>query len=186
MVHSSRSSLSIILAIGLLASSAGAGAAQAADDGSTEPVPFTVDFIPSDQVRQAAVTFRDGVTTELGTCWAPIVQSPSDPRLAGELTFCTDWHRFGASDQSPAVGMGTYRLVNDEGAWQGSSPWAEWIDPGSGETTGTSGSGGAVILAGDGAYEGLSAVLTFHPNWSDIRGLIFEGDPPAAPVPPTE
>jgi hypothetical protein len=58
---------------------------------------------------------------------------------------------------------------------------AGWLDPESGETIGT---GGGVILAGEGAYEGLYTVLTFLPDWSDIRGFIFEGAPPAAPVPP--
>jgi hypothetical protein len=176
------SSISLVLTVGLLAGSA-VGVAAQEDDGTADPVFFSVRFIPSDAVRMAEVTTEDGVTKQLGNCWAPIVVDASDPRLDGDLTFCADAHWFGALEGSPSVGFGTYRLVNEEGAWQGSETLAEWLDPESGETMGAG--GGVTILAGEGAYEGLSAVLTFLPDWSDIRGFIFEGAPPAAPVPPT-
>ncbi len=76
----------------------------------------------------------------------------------------------------------TYRIVNDEGAWQGSSLGAAWDDPGS-ERIDIGGQ--PLILAGEGAYDGLFAALTFVDGWSDIRGVIFEGAPPADVVPPS-
>ena len=149
-----------------------------------KPVFFAVRFIPSDSVRSAEVITEDGVTKQLGACWAPIVVDPSDPMLAGDLTVCGDTHWFGPLEASPSVGSGWYRLVNDEGAWQGSTPYAEWRDPESGETIGLG--GGVIVLSGEGGYEGLYAVLTFLPDWSDVRGFIFEGAPPVNPVPPSE
>lgn len=176
-----RTSIIAILASGLLAGSAVGVAAQDTAEGATEPTFFTVRFIPSDSVRGAEVTTEDAVTKQLGNCWAPLVEDPSDPRLAGDLTVCMDAHWFGPLEGSPSVGSGTYRLVNEEGAWQGSTAFAEWLDPESGETMGL---GDGVVLSGEGAYEGLYAALTFVPDWSDIRGFIFEGAPPAVPVPP--
>jgi hypothetical protein len=181
-VRGIRTTIAAVLAVGLLAGSAAGVAAQDRAE-AAEPTFFTVRFIPSDAVRMAEVTTEDGVTRQLGNCWAPVVAEPSDPRLAGDLTFCADAHWFGPLEGSPSVGSGTYRLVNEEGAWQGSQALAEWPDPESGETMGL---GGVVVLSGEGAYEGLSAVLTFLPDWSDIRGFIFEGAPPSAPVPPPD
>jgi hypothetical protein len=184
-VRITRHALIALTTLGLLGAAAPGVLAQspAADSGAAEPTFFTIRFEPSDSVRTATVTTEDGVTKQLGDCWAPIVIEPSDPRLAGDLIACGDAHRFGPLEGSPSVGSGTYRLVNDGGAWQGSFTYAEWLDPESGETI--SSSGGTVILAGEGTYEGLYAVLTFLPDWSDIRGFIFEGEPPAAPVPPS-
>ena len=56
------------------------------------------------------------------------------------------------------------------------------MDPESGDKIET---GEVVILVGEDGYEGLYAAMTFLPNWSDARGVIFEGAPPAAPVPPS-
>jgi hypothetical protein len=174
-----------LITVALLAASVPGVDAQSptADSGAVEPTYFTVRFEPSDPVRTATVTTEDGVTKQVGDCWAPIVVEPSDPRLAGDLIVCGDAHRHGPLAGSPSVGSSTYQLVNDEGAWQGSTTYAEWLDPESGATVGSV--GGTVILVGEGSYEGLYAVLTFLPDWSDIRGFIFEGAPPAAPVPPS-
>ena len=177
-----RSGVSIILATSLLAGSAVGATAQDADDGTIEPTLFSApDQIPWAQVRDMEVTTEDGVTKELGSCFAPIVVDASDPRLAGDLVVCGDVYRFGPSDEYPRVGSGSYRLVTDEGAWQGSDAWAEWTDPGSGEVVGLG--GGFMVVTGEGAYDGLSAVMDLS-DWSDVRGFIFEGALPAVPVPP--
>jgi hypothetical protein len=183
-VRITRHALTALTTLCLLGTAAPEIVAQspAADSGAVEPTFVTVRFIPSDSVRTATLRTKDGVTQEVGNCWAPMVVDASDPRLAGDLTYCSDWHWFGPMEASPSVGSVTYRLVTDEGAWQGSTMLAGWLDPESGDPMAPGGDG--VILAGEGAYEGLYAALTFLPDWSDIRGLIFDGAPPAAPVPP--
>ena len=175
-------SLSIILATGLLASSAVGVSAQDTDVGTTEPTLFSFQIVPSSQVRDTEVTTEDGVYKEVGTCFAPIVLNASDPRLDGNLTVCGDSYRFGASDGAPIIGSGTFRLVNDDGAWQGSDAWAEWVDSGSGDLVELG--GGIIVLTGEGAYDGMSAVMTLS-DWSHVRGFIFGGAPPANPVPPS-
>ncbi len=182
-MNRSRTPLFAVLAIALIAGAAIGVSAQDEEEVAA-PVPFTVRFIPGDSVRVAQTTTEGGVTKELGNCWAPIIASPSDPRLAGTLTYCADEHSYVPIGTESAVGVwsDTYRIVNADGAWQGSDGGAEWVDPGSGDTMET---GDFVILVGEGDYEGLYAAMTFLPDWSDIRGVIFEGPPPAAPVPPS-
>jgi hypothetical protein len=182
-VKKSRTPLITALAIGLLAGSAVGVVAQDEDEVAA-PVPFTVRFLPSNSLRAAQTTTEDGVTKELGNCWAPVIASPSDPRLAGTLTFCSDDHSYGAIAAESDVGVWstTYRIENDGGAWQGSSAGVAWVDPESGDMMETE---ELVIFVGEDAYEGLYAAMTFLPDWSDIRGVIFEGAPPAAPVPPS-
>ena len=181
-MRGTKSSLSVILATGLLGGSAVGAAAQDPEAGTSEPTIFSLRLVPSSQVRDTEVTTEDGVYKEMGTCFAPIVYNASDPRLAGDLTVCGDLHRFGATDGAPTVGSGTFRLVNDEGAWQGSDAWAGWTDPESGEEV-EFGSG-VIVLTGEGAYDGLYAVMTLS-DWSDVQGFIFEGAPPAEPAPPS-
>lgn len=180
-VRGTKSSLSVILATGLLVGSAVGAAAQDPEAGTSEPTIFSLRLVPSSQVRDTEVTTEDGVYKEMGTCFAPIVLNASDPRLDGNLTVCGNLHRFGSSEGTPTVGSGTFRLVNDVGAWQGSDAWAEWVDPGSGDLVELG--GGIIVLTGEGAYDGLYAVMTLS-DWSDVRGFIFEGAPPAEPIPP--
>jgi hypothetical protein len=171
------------IAIGLLAGSAVGVTAQDEEADVAEPVPFTVRFMPSNSVRAAQYSVDRGVRKELGNCWAPVIADPSDPRLAGTLTFCGDNHSYAPmGDTSTGMWSSTYRIENDEGAWQGSIAGAEWKDPESGDMIETD---EGLILVGEGDYEGLYAAMTFPGSWSDIRGLIFEGAPPAAPVPPS-
>ena len=103
--------------------------------------------------------------------------------MDGEVTYCTSEHVYGEDRESDTnVGTATYRIVNDEGAWQGSQTGAWWTDPASGEFVDATGN--VVILTGEGAYDGLYAAMTVFP-WSDIRGVIFEGAPPAGPILPS-
>jgi len=168
----------------------------ATEAGPSEPVPFTVRFVPAGSVRAPVSTMEQGVTKIRGDCWAPVIVDPSDPRLAGTLTYCADEDRYGpvqerfdastdayqpVGEESLIVGNDTYRIENAQGAWQGSSTFLGWKDPGSGDMLEDR---GALVLAGEGAYEGLFVAMTLLPDWSDIRGVIFDGPPPVAPVPP--
>ena len=80
-----------------------------------------------------------------------------------------------------SVGTGTWRIENRDGAWQGSFTNIKYPD----STTIVS-----TALVGEGAYDGLTALWesTNHRPldcaWA-VRGLILEGDVPAAPEPYT-
>ena len=75
------------------------------------------------------------------------------------------------------------RLVRPaKGVKEGEKEALVWVPgPTSGERMDRGGD--FVILAGDGAYEGLYAALSLP--WSDVHGVIFEGAPPAGPIPPS-
>jgi hypothetical protein len=101
----------------------------------------------------------------------------SDPRLEGDYYISFDDDQF-VSPAGSSVGAGTWRIENDEGAWQGSYTRLGFADRASVVST---------PLVGEGAYEGLTAVWesTHDPGpcgW-EVRGLIIVGDVPAAPEP---
>ena len=76
--------------------------------------------------------------------------------------------------------MFTDRIENDEGAWQGSLLEIDFAD---GENI-----DGPLVMAGEGAYEGLTAVtiIAFGAVCPNTRGYIIEGSVPAPPVPQTD
>jgi hypothetical protein len=151
--------------------------------GVAEITPFTMRLTWSSAPLQTPEQMSErGVNMTLGDCPSLFVVAPSDPRMDGNVTFCSSEHVYGADREAdPNVATATYRIVNDEGAWQGSLSGATWTDPTSGEWV--DGTGNAVILTGEGAYDGLYAAMTL--DWTDIRGIIFEGAPPAGPILPS-
>lgn len=114
-----------------------------------------------------------------GWAWQPSA-TMSDPRLEGDyyVSYDSDDYR---SPTVTSVGSGTWRIENEEGAWQGSFTNIKYPD----STTIVS-----TALVGEGAYDGLTALWesTNHRPlecaW-EVRGLILEGDVPAAPEPYT-
>jgi hypothetical protein len=114
-----------------------------------------------------------------GWAWQPTA-TMSDPRLEGDYYVSYDSDDY-ESPTVTSVGSGTWRIENEEGAWLGSFTNIKYPD----STTIVS-----TALVGEGAYEGLTAVWesTNHRPlecaW-DVRGLILEGDVPAAPEPYT-
>ena len=60
--------------------------------------------------------------------------------------------------------------------------YAEWVDPESGEDAAT---GDLILLAGEGAYDGLYAAMTLGDGagWN-LTGVVFEGALPTAPEVP--
>jgi hypothetical protein len=152
---------------------------------SVAPVTFSARFQPGPSSRDAEVASEerpDGVRVSdyRGGCWHPTVAQTSDPRLDGTLTYCLDENRYYLEDASYAVKTGTFRIETDDGAWQGARPITEWTDLATGDKLAM---GDVAILAGEGDYDGLYAVMTFLPDWSDIRGVIVSDPPPAAPSP---
>jgi hypothetical protein len=97
----------------------------------------------------------------------------SEPRLEGTYYYSEAY----AGEPASAATAGTLRIENPDGAWQGSMVYV-YLSDGTGTT-------GSTVLAGEGAYEGLSAVweerMLFPRCAADIRGLLFEGEAPTAP-----
>jgi hypothetical protein len=111
--------------------------------------------------------------------WEDMRITMSDPRLSGafHVTYNQDVHSGAAGDhQSFNVGAGTYRIENEDGAWEGPNIF---LNEGSSGTATVSDTG---LLVGSGAYEGLSAFLVFEFSPSGtVVGAIFPGEmPPVA------
>jgi hypothetical protein len=115
----------------------------------------------------------------------------SDPRLEGTLyqavnqddyTLPGDEPSAGITSSRPtglAIGTFTNRIENDEGAWEGSAVQLDLPDG----TTYVA----PLVMTGEGAYEGLTAIVGFVDIWNDcaVTGYIIGGTVPAPPTPQT-
>jgi hypothetical protein len=157
----------------------GGDAPGATTDASTQALTeFTGHIACGPEVRRGTSASNDsGLFQARGFAWQPSA-SISDPRLAGDYYISYDTDDYGTT----TVGTGTWRIENAQGAWQGSFTNINFPD----HTTTVS-----TPLVGEGGYEGLTAhwESVNHPETSgvlcswDVRGVIIEGEPPAAPEP---
>ncbi len=123
-----------------------------------------------DQTISPTITTEDGVTRYRGgETWTGIRVEASDPRLMGELssTFDRDVH-----PGDIGVVWGTMTITNDAGSWTGT-----FIGPIRREDA----SVWPVMeqLTGNGAYEGLSAII-LQDNRGRFEGVILPGELPGA------
>lgn len=127
-----------------------------------------------DQLDPGVTTVEGGVIRTRGAVLITVEES-SDARVSGRATIDLNVDAYPGPDGTPGVAQvrwGEVRLENDAGAWEG------WF-------TGRQHERGFLQtywLAGEGAYEGLSYVVTAGGNgnvWlSD--GLVFPGELPPA------
>jgi hypothetical protein len=131
-------------------------------------------------VEEVVVSLPDGemtITQARGVTWTPSLHDMSDPRLEGTLYLArdSDYYTLPGTGARPGFGARTYRIENDEGAWQGS---AVYVDSADGTTY-----LGPTVMTGEGAYDGLTAILVGPDQTDCITGYIIEGTIPAPPVP---
>jgi hypothetical protein len=189
--------IAVVAAAGcLLAGSAGSLAAEQ-DDPPALPEEFTV-CVPSNSATHTGtddvwdVPSPDGdvvIEQGTGTTFRGTATS-SDPRFEGTHYHAEAGAEYnyegggGDDDSGPEVGTFTDRFQNDEGAWQGSVLRLAIPDD-TPEDGRTESSYGPFVLIGEGAYEGLTAVLMGVEGscfWS-FQGYVMEV--PAFPVPYT-
>jgi hypothetical protein len=180
----SRSIVGVAIALGLSGGSAMGVAAQ--EEAPSVPVEFTGHIACGPEVRHGTDTSEtlqvgDEQVRHSGShgyAWQPTA-TMSDPRLEGDYYGSFEWDEYGGSEGTTWVGAGTWRIENDEGAWQGSHTSAYLSDSPDASASG--------VLIGEGAYEGLVVLWEEVLHWDacswDVRGLIVEGGPPAVPEP---
>ena len=102
----------------------------------------------------------------------------NDPRISGELWSIHHWERHRDSQGATIVGLAG--IDGEAGAWQGTfhgyaSPGDKYLAY-------------QLDLAGEGAYEGLSAMLFMTDNGAsfDVEGMVFPGELPPPPELPAE
>jgi hypothetical protein len=138
-----------------------------------EPVEFTAVLAPGPEVQKPTCERIGGMTHCLGQAWTPDFTEVSDPRLEGEMTLSVNANQW---PLQPNLANITYRITNEDGAWQGSFPS---IYEGNAPPV-TAG----VVLVGEGDYEGLYTWMDVS-DWSAVSGVVFSYPPPEAPAPPS-
>jgi hypothetical protein len=129
--------------------------------------------------EEIVVPHPDGDMTmhrQRGDTWVGTITA-TDARFSGRhyYSFEANAYTLASGDELGTFAEG-HRIENDDGAWQGSATGANLPD-------GTFGAS-PVFLTGEGAYEGLTAVLfaTEGSCFFDFRGVIMEfPDPPPVP-----
>jgi hypothetical protein len=147
--------------------------------------------------EQVVVPVSDGemaITQSRGFTFRQSLTSESAPRLEGTLYQAWDQDEYNLPGDEASTGiMGgrptgvsivafTNRIENDEGAWEGSAVMLNSPDG----TTYV----GPMVMTGEGAYEGLTAIIAFDSDtfWEGdcvVSGYIIEGSIPALPTPQT-
>lgn len=154
------------------------------------PTEFTACVNPGPQVtsgtdERVEGSSPDGDTTIVrrrGFTWRLQVSDVSESRLDGSWyhSYDSDDYTLSGDEPGPTIATFTNRIENDEGAWQGSAVSIEFPD-------GTF-VDAPLVMFGEGAYEGLTAVIATG-DFADegvcpnTRGYIVEV--PAPPVPYT-
>jgi hypothetical protein len=192
-MKNARMVVSSILVIGLLATSAVTVAAQDDDIDELTAVSYVTgtlgDPIPGDPGTDSP---SGGLLEHRGYIFAEIPVETDDPRLTGSMTLTANGdERF----FSGTIGPGEYtdiqvhgvRITNDEGGWSGQGTTFRHGNDFRAEGTATT-DFNTVILAGDGAYEGLTAYVLIDGTTTpaSLEGTIFQGVMPPFPESATE
>jgi hypothetical protein len=163
---------------------AAAAAATTEAPATTEPVGFGSDAAPPveftacntglDMISESpdeivAIPTPDGViTVRRGRdTMTQIMNEVSDPRLDGTWRMAWNEDDYGGTSGADIVTV-VWRIETDEGAWQGSDTWARHGD--------FEGDEPQFVLTGEGAYEGLTAILkfTFEEPCPNALGIILD------------
>lgn len=137
---------------------------------------------PGTVTQGADVVIQSDIPQEI---WSDYVWefrvSTNDPRLDGTFEFHQNIYEFLANDMySGTVHSGTGRITNDDGSW--TSEFHGFAQPGK---NAYHNGHYALQFTGEGAYEGLSAMLLMTPvpgsHW-DVQGILFPGALPELPA----
>ena len=133
----------------------------------------------TDPMASACFTFREPSTEPLIGDVEVGYHEATDPRASGRTISVTDMSMLATERGGLATGATRMGLVNDGGAWTGTSQGVHFITADGGATTLT-------ILMGKGGYEGLTLVMVEYAD-DDVqtrRGAIIPSDQmPSLPGP---
>lgn len=126
---------------------------------------------------------QDDVQHERGYVCGPQTWATSDPRLTGSATLTWNADVYESAEGTISLSAGTYDVRSDSGGWL--CHYTDGVAHGSGMFS-VMDSEPTLTCAGDGANEGLSAMLmldwTSGPPNLPLTGLIFAGDAPPLPA----
>ncbi len=178
-----QSALSAALAVGLVASSAVGVAAQEETADLSTPTYVTWESGEPASVTEGVFDAEAGEMRGIRIDGVPL--EASDPRLSGVAYFVINGNIESNTETGATVESRSYRIVNDEGAWTGTSTYVDAADI-TGEDPQMLLINEAGVLIGEGAYEGLIAI-----SYSDYLEADHQGEavilrisaPPAPEIP---
>jgi hypothetical protein len=150
------------------------GVAQAeGPDPAGQPVFFEGTFDITGRLADGLQERSDGLTATRDRVYEVTITNITDDRLGGRMTATFNRDEYWAPGAMSGVGVATWRIENEEGAWSGSGRYVAVPSDFSTIVTTTT-----YTLQGEGAYEGLMA--TMEADFDDltsawaVRGLILE------------
>jgi hypothetical protein len=150
------------------------GVAQAeGPDPAGQPVYFEGTFDITGWLDDGVQERSDGLTATRGRGYEVTITNITDDRLGGRMTAAFNLDEYWAPGAMSGVGVATWRIENEEGAWSGSGRHLA-IPSGFSTIVTTT----MYTLQGEGAYEGHMA--TMEADFDDltsawaVRGLILE------------
>ena len=152
------------------------------------PVEFSGKLAFGEPLVPESSQTNGGVTQNRGGVWGATVTGMSDPRLDGTLTSAAnmDIYAPGSGDGPPVFAFNeVIRIENAQGAWQ-ALPHVGFFSPGFSADDAMA--DWTIVLKGEGAYEGLSAIAyldtqnTETGGWIDVHGVILPGNHPPQPA----
>ena len=164
---------------------ASAGAAAQTDTEEADPLApakVTGTIGGGDVVAEPTETLVDGVLEGRGLVVEGETIETDDPRLTGSITRALNANIHKVSDFVDVLALaGAVRIENEAGSWSGQVTGL--IHQGGGIPPDEATNLAAVVLSGEGAYEGLSAYLFIDATEDQIavEGVIFAGELPPFP-----
>jgi hypothetical protein len=178
-MHTLRVSLAGAAILALLGGMGAVTLAQSDSDAqeSAESAPLSFTMPYASQTASGLIEFLEGRIRYPDNAFRNPFEA-NDPRLRGELWSIHSWDTY--EDSQGSVIVGRAGIDHESGAWQGTfhgyaSPNDEHLYY-------------QLDLNGEGAYEGLSAMLFIIDNGTsfDVEGMVFSGELPPMPEPPAE
>lgn len=163
-----KATITSIVTIGMLAGSAVGVTAQDADPAA--PSVWSGELVPAEGEQ---ISFEDTPTylEVLGRDSGRI--EASDPRISGDWAQVLAVRVFDPDGDGAVLQTATISIANEGGSWSGT--YSGWAGGSSGQ--------GWNVLAGEGGYDGLTAVFSQTTDGT-VEGLIVPGAAPAAPEAP--
>ena len=135
-----------------------------------DPAPSTGTLDDTDWYGAPTVTYGDPMQLQedvtLRMTW-----DASDPRITGGVTYAGTWHMFPRAYLT--LDAATIVVTNDGGRWVGTGTGLQMDGEHAAPFT--------AVLAGEGAYSGLTAYVVLDWMGSTLQGAIFPGPMPEAP-----
>jgi hypothetical protein len=141
------------------------------------PTEFTGIWLYGSNVQPEALDLVGRAVRSTGGSWRHEAADVTDPRFDGEVTVFSNDDTY--LRDATAVYHVVWRVENADGAWQSEPTYGVDFPDGSSSTRNG-------VFRGEGAYEGLTAIvqLTFEGTRWELHGVILDGDPPPHPEPP--